>query len=294
MSDASFKVLLYLPAQGAAETEATIVEWRIGPGDPFEKGQVLADIESAKAVFEFEAPCAGTVIRLCRQDGEICPFSEPILEIITTDPEMKNWIAPAPAGAQEAAGAAARAEKENLASTIENIAVASSDAMAGNLLILGVGGYLPKRVVRNQELLEGFEKMTDDYIYQVTGIRERRWAAEGEKPSDMAYVAALEAIRKAAIAIKDIDAIIVATTTPDVAMPSTACILQDRLALSNVPAFDINAACSGFLYAIAMAQGMIRAGLASHVLTVGVDLQSRMLDRTDRDTYFIFGDGAGA
>jgi 3-oxoacyl-[acyl-carrier-protein] synthase-3 len=157
-----------------------------------------------------------------------------------------------------------------------------------------VGGYLPERVVTNADLLDSFPTLSSDYVYQVTGIRERRWAAEQEKPSDMAYLAALEAIRKAGIAIKDIDAVIVATTTPDVAMPSTACILQDRLNLGTVPAFDLNAACSGWLYAVSVAQGWIASGMARNILTVGVDMQSRLLDRKDHATCFIFGDGAGA
>jgi len=149
-------------------------------------------------------------------------------------------------------------------------------------------------VVTNAELIPAFPGLSNDYIYQVTGIRERRWATDDEKPSDMAYAASLEAIRKAGIAIRDIDAVIVATTTPDVAMPSTACILQDRLNLGPVPAFDLNAACSGWLFAVAMAQGMVASGMARNILTVGVDMQSRLLDRSDHATCFIFGDGAGA
>ena len=128
----------------------------------------------------------------------------------------------------------------------------------------------------------------------MTGIRERRWAAEDEKPSSMALQAALEAIRKSEIDVKEIDAIILATTTPDAAMPSTACILADQLGLSNVPAFDLNAACSGWLYAVAMARGMIVSGMARNVLAVGVDMQSRLLEPSDRNSIFLFGDGAGA
>ncbi len=160
--------------------------------------------------------------------------------------------------------------------------------------ILGVGGYLPERVVTNAELVRNFPEISEEYVYQVTGIRQRRWADESEKPSTMALKASLEAIRKSSIASKDIDAIILATTTPDAAMPSTACILQDRLCLPTIPAFDINAACSGWLYAVSMARGMILSGLARNVLTVGVDMQSRLLEPSDRSAYFIFGDGAGA
>ena len=110
----------------------------------------------------------------------------------------------------------------------------------------------------------------------------------------MAYQASLEAIRRSGISVSDIEAIIVATTTPDIAMPSTACILQDMLGVLGVLAFDINAACSGWLYAISVARGLICSQIAENVLVVGVDLQSQLLDKTDMGTYFLFGDGAGA
>ena len=162
------------------------------------------------------------------------------------------------------------------------------------VVIQGVGGYLPSRVVTNAELVKGFPELTDQYVYEVTGIRQRRWADDDERPSGMAFKASLEAIRNSGLDTRDIDAIIVATTTPDMAIPSTAAILQERLSLPTVPAFDLNAACSGWLYAVATARGMIVSGLARHVLTVGVEMQSRLLDAADRNAYFLFGDGAGA
>jgi 3-oxoacyl-[acyl-carrier-protein] synthase-3 len=281
MTDESFRLLLYLPAQGASEIEATIIEWFVSEGDRFDKGQRLAQAESAKSVFDFEAPCAGMVIRIRHLEGETVPLVEGVLEIETSDPAMKDWIPPAVGGA------------EALVSHSKPNDSPAKDEQQG-VVILGVGGYLPHRVVTNEELVRGFPEITEDYVYQVTGIRQRRWAAEGEKPSGMALAASLEAIRKSGIATKDIGAIIVATTTPDVAMPSTACILQDRLSLQSVPAFDLNAACSGWLYAVAVAQGMIRSGMVRTVLTVGVEMQSRLLHESDRNAYFIFGDGAGA
>jgi len=277
-----FRLPLYLPAQGAAETEATIIEWNVAEGDRFHKGDVLAQVDSAKSVFDFEAPCDGLAIRLLHLEGDTVSLSEPIMEIETSDPVMKDWIPPA-AGAEDP--------------VFHHKAAPAADAHAAGaqgVVILGVGGYLPRRVVTNAELVVDFPNISEEYVYQVTGIRQRRWAADGEKPSDMALKASLEAIRKAGIATKDIDAIILSTTTPDVAMPSTACILQDRLALHAVPAFDLNAACSGWLYAVAMARGMIFSGMARNILTVGVDLQSRLLDKSDQSAYFIFGDGAGA
>jgi 3-oxoacyl-(acyl-carrier-protein) synthase III len=276
-----FRMSLYLPAQGASETEATIIEWRVAEGDRFQRGQVLAQIDSAKSVFDFEAPCAGMVIHVLRQEGETLPLAEPLLEIETSDPAMREWIPPA-AGREEA------------------IVHAAADRTApprfhgGDVVIQGVGGYLPSRVVTNAELVRGFPELTDQYVYEVTGIRQRRWAEDDERPSGMAFKAALEAIRTSGIDTRDIDAIIVATTTPDMAIPSTAAVLQERLSLPTVPAFDLNAACSGWLYAVANARGLILSGLARHVLTVGVEMQSRLLDAADRNAYFLFADGAGA
>ena len=273
---------LYLPAQAASELEATIIEWYMAEGDSFSKGQALAQIDSAKSVFDFEAPCDGKIIRRMHLDGETVSLAEPIVEIETTDESMKNWIPPAvAAGRPEIAVLSAPASGQ------------SADA-GQDVVILGLGGYLPDRVVTNAELVQQFPEISEEYVYQVTGIKERRWADAGEKPSTMALKASLEAIRKSSIASKDIDAIILATTTPDAAMPSTACILQDRLCLPTIPAFDINAACSGWLYAVSMARGMIVSGLARNVLTVGVDMQSRLLDPSDRSAIFLFGDGAGA
>ncbi len=281
IQDEAFRLSLFLPAQGAAETEVVIIEWNVAEGDRFEAGQTLAQVDSAKSVFDFEAPCDGKVIRRLHLEGEPLALNEPVMEIETTDPAMRDWIPPAPAEAEIPSPAAARQ------------AAAPSGGMS-EVYLRGFGGYLPERVVTNEELAQRFPNISADYVYQVTGIRRRHWAADDEKPSDMAYAASLEAIRRSGVDAKDIDGIILATTTPDVAMPSTACIVQDRLSLRGIPAFDLNAACSGWLYAVSMAQGMIRSGLARHVLTVGVDMQSRLLDPDDQSAFFIFGDGAGA
>ena len=203
-------------------------------------------------------------------DGETVAYDEPVMEIETADQAMRDWIPPAAVAAEirvrQPAAAADPCGREG-----------------ESAVILGLGGYLPREVVTNAELVRDFPAISEEYVYQVTGIRQRHWAADDEKPSDMAYAASLEAIRKSGIATKDIDAIIVATTTPDVAMPSTACILQDRLSLGVIPAFDLNAACSGWLYAVSMARGMIISKMARNVLAVGVDMQSRLLDRSDRE-----------
>jgi 3-oxoacyl-[acyl-carrier-protein] synthase-3 len=281
MDSALFKMPLYLPAQGASEVDVTIIEWHVAEGDRFTKGQSLAQVDSAKSVFDFEAPCAGLVLRRCHLEGETIALTEPIMEIETDDPAMRDWIPPAAAVERPAARA-------------EPAAPPATTRWDEPIVFLGFGGYLPDRVVTNEELVRDFPDITPEYIYQVTGIRQRRWAAPDEKPSDMAYQAALDAIRRSQVDAKDIDAVIVATTTPDAAMPSTAAILQNRLNLQTVPAFDLNAACSGWLYASSIAHGMILSGIAHNVLTVGVDRQSQLLDTSDRSAYFLFGDGAGA
>ena len=282
MDATAFRMPLYLPAQGASELEATIIEWYVAEGDSFSKGQALAQIDSAKSVFDFESPCEGKVIRRMHLDGETVALSEPIVEIETADEGMKNWIPPAVAGERPEI-VVQRAFRSRI----------MRPRHGQEVVILGVGGYLPDRVVTNAELVRKFPEISEEYVYQVTGIRERHWAEENEKPSTMALKASLEAIRKSSIASKDIDAIILATTTPDAAMPSTACILQDRLCLPTIPAFDINAACSGWLYAVSMARGMIISGLARNVLTVGVDMQSRLLDPSDRSAIFLLATGPG-
>ena len=159
--------------------------------------------------------------------------------------------------------------------------------------IAGTGSYLPERVMHNKE----FEKLvdtSDEWIRERTGIKRRHIAADGETSSDMGLVAARAAIEASDISTSDIDLIIVATTTPDKVFPSTACIVQRRLDLHKIPAFDIHAACSGFIYALDVANRFVRTGGASNVLVIGSETYSRLLDWTDRGTCVLFGDGAGA
>jgi 3-oxoacyl-[acyl-carrier-protein] synthase-3 len=287
MDAAPFRMPLYLPAQGASETEATIIAWHLAEGDRFHKGDRLAEVDSAKSVFDFEAPCDGTVMRLLAAAGDTASYTEPVIEIETADASMRDWIPPA-AGVDDPSFQ--RTAPEPADSPRPQPEMPATGAVA----LSALGAYLPARVVANAELVRRFPAISEDYVEQVTGICRRHWAAEDEKPSDMALAAARDAIRNAGLQPADIGAIVLATTTPDVAMPSTACILQSRLGLHHVPAFDLNAACSGWLYAVSVAEGMIRSGTARHVLTVGVDLQSRLVDPEDQSACFIFGDGAGA
>ena len=159
--------------------------------------------------------------------------------------------------------------------------------------IAGTGGYLPEKILTNADL-ERMVDTTDEWIVSRTGIRERHIAAEGEFTSDLSLQAARRAIQAAGIVANDIDLIIVATTTPDRIFPSTACLMQDKLGISNCPAFDIQAVCSGFIYAMAIADNFIKTGAAKCALVVGAETMSRIADWTDRSNSILWGDGAGA
>ncbi|MCP5277009.1 MAG: ketoacyl-ACP synthase III [Thiobacillus sp.] len=160
--------------------------------------------------------------------------------------------------------------------------------------IIGTGSYLPARVLSNQDL-EALVETTSDWILDRTGIRQRHMAADGELTSDLALKAAERAIEAAEIDAGDIDLIIVATTTADRVFPSTACILQAKLGIGNgAPAFDVQAVCSGFVYAVSVADKFIRTGQARHALVVGAETLSRITDWTDRGNCILWGDGAGA
>lgn len=159
--------------------------------------------------------------------------------------------------------------------------------------IVGTGSYLPARVVTNEEVAAPLG-LPAGRIHRLTGIRERRWAAEGEAPSDMAVVAARRALESAGCAASEVDAIILSTTSPDSAFPSTACHVQRGLGCRGVGAFDVAASCSGFLYGLSMAQAMIQSGQTKTCLVASAEVKSRFLDPTDEATALLFGDGAGA
>ena len=159
-----------------------------------------------------------------------------------------------------------------------------------HVTITGLGGHVPERVITNHELAQLVDT-SDEWIVERTGIRERRIAAETEALSDISLPAAQQALEQAG---KDIDLLIVATVTPDMMFPSTAAILADRLGAADAAAYDLSAGCTGFMYGLAQAYGMVAAGLARRALVVGGDVLSRILDWTDRSTVVLFGDGAGA
>jgi len=159
--------------------------------------------------------------------------------------------------------------------------------------IVGTGSYLPSHILTNHDLAKRVDT-SDAWIRARTGIRERRIAAPAEQTSDLSEHAARAALAAAGIAPAEVDLIIVATTTPDMVFPATACILQAKLGVKGGPAFDVQAVCSGFVYALAVADRMVASGMARNALVVGAEIYSRILDWNDRGTCVLFGDGAGA
>ncbi|MEI6708745.1 MAG: beta-ketoacyl-ACP synthase III [Methylococcales bacterium] len=159
--------------------------------------------------------------------------------------------------------------------------------------VIGTGGYLPEKILTNEELSLSVDT-SDSWIYERTGIKSRRIASADETASSMAEIAARQAIEMAQIDPESIDLIIVATGTPDRVYPSTGCLLQKRLGVKHAVAFDIQAACSGSIFALSIADQYIKSGAAKTVLVVGAEVCSRIVDWTDRTTCILFGDGAGA
>lgn len=159
--------------------------------------------------------------------------------------------------------------------------------------IAGTGSYLPEKVLTNEDLSRIVDT-SDEWIHSRTGIRERHIAAEGQTTSDLGYLAALRALEAAGVDVSEIDLIVVGTTTPDLIFPSTACLIQNRLGALGCPAFDVNAACSGFIFALSVADNFIRSGSAKTALVIGAETLTRMVDWTERTTCVLFGDGAGA
>ena len=159
--------------------------------------------------------------------------------------------------------------------------------------ILATGSALPERVVTNFDL-EKMVDTSDEWIRTRTGIRERRVAADGETTGDLAFRAAEQALRDAGVKASELDMVVLGTTTPDIIFPATACLIQNRLGANGCMAFDVNAACSGFVYALGVANNFVRTGQVKKALVVGAETLTRMVDWSERETCVLFGDGAGA
>ena len=160
-------------------------------------------------------------------------------------------------------------------------------------VVVGCGGYLPEKILTNVELAQRLDT-SDEWIRDRSGITQRHIAAEGELTSDLAFAAAQSALGAAGVSVQDIDMILLATSTPDETFPATATVVQSKLGADNAMSFDIQAVCSGFVYALATADNFIKSGQAETAMVIGAETFSRILDWQDRGTCVLFGDGAGA
>jgi 3-oxoacyl-[acyl-carrier-protein] synthase III len=165
--------------------------------------------------------------------------------------------------------------------------------LSAGVKIVGVGHYAPPRIVTNHDL-EAWLDTSDEWITTRTGMKRRHWASDAEGTSDLASAAASAALMHAGLTARDIDCFIVATVTPDFYFPATACLVASRLGVAEKAAFDIAIACSGFIYGLTVASGLIRSGVYRRIMLIGAETLSKILDKEDRSTAILFGDGAGA
>lgn len=368
----SFIIDIPVPSMGATVSELTLIDLFIESGATIAKGERLAEFESDKSVFDYEAPCAGDVKQVFCRAGDILASGAPFLRIETTDASLKHLAVaagaeapveavaagatadlgarvglasarngspgrPTPAGgartatlAPERTGPvwtprAAKLARENglepegvlnIGATGPGGRVSGEDVLtylssravgrpsetvepAGSpadltVCVAGIGYAVPKTIRSNQDILKAFPDMTEDEIIRITGIKQRYYADESESATSLSQTAVEHALGQAGIGVEEIDGVIVATIIPDQPVPSAASALARALGIDKALAFDINAACSGWLYALEVGRTLIIGGSARNLLVVTAELLSRITNPKDHATAFLFGDGAGA
>ncbi|CAM3073969.1 beta-ketoacyl-ACP synthase 3 [Rariglobus hedericola] len=360
----TFLIDVAIPSMGATVSELTVIDIKVVSGVHIAKGEKIAELESDKSVFEFEAPCDGTIEIVQARAGDILPSGSPFLRIRTADISLKNLqvkddapvvakpltpapatvsVAPAPvvakigtpastpSGLQWTPRAAKLAQEAGLdPATLTGIAatgpggrvsgdditaylaanpkaagsglstlssqLSSSAPAAGaeTVCIAGVGYAVPKNVRPTSEILKAFPGRTEAEMHKLTGIHERRYADADESATSLAATAVNHALAQAGMTAAQIDGIILATIIPDQPVPSMASALARLLGCTKALAFDVNAACSGWLYALEVGRAFIRGGTAKNVIVVTAELLSRITNPNDHETAFLFGDGAGA
>lgn len=363
----TFLIDVPIPSMGATVNELTIIDVMVNPGDRFAKGDKIAELESDKSVFEFEAPCDGALSALQVRAGDIVPSGSPFMRIETSDISLKHLeakesapvavkpgstspatITNAPATAAVAGAAAPGASSPAPAASagpkwtpravklireagldpdtitditatgpagrvsgddVDRYLAAQSSAPAAapgsgpaaappsldqTVCIAGVGYAVPKNVRSTKDVLKEFPGRTEEEMIKLTGIRERRYAGEGETATDLAVTAVQHAVEQAGVDLTSIDGVIMATLIPDQPVPAMASALAQKLGINSALAFDLNAACSGWLYALEVGRSLILSGGPKNVIVVTAELLSRITNPKDHETAFLFGDGAGA
>jgi 3-oxoacyl-(acyl-carrier-protein) synthase III len=354
----TFLIDVPIPSMGATVSELTVIDIKVVAGARITKGEKIAELESDKSVFEFEAPCEGVIAAVQARAGDILPSGAPFLRIETTDISLKNLevkgaVAPvaapvpgaAPATVPVKASAPAAAVSSGLQwtpraaklaqeagldpATLTGIAATgpggrvsgdditaylAANPVAGGaglcaasaqnaapvasqnetVCIAGVGYAVPKNVRPTSEILKAFPGRTEAEMHKLTGIHERRYADPDESATKLASIAVNHALTQAGMTAAQIDGIVLATIIPDQPVPSMASALAKLLGCPKALAFDVNAACSGWLYALEVGRAFIRGGTAKNVIVVTAELLSRITNPNDHETAFLFGDGAGA
>ncbi|HZP61213.1 MAG TPA: beta-ketoacyl-ACP synthase 3 [Opitutaceae bacterium] len=369
----TFLIDVPVPAMGATVNELTIIDLKVEAGSRIAKGEKIAELESDKSIFDFEAPCDGVVTEIKGRAGDILPSGAPFLRIETGDaslrhlqakaetggrkpeagnptPEVRSlkaetkaqngsvdsqsaiqnpkskvapvtcaaWtpralklaeeagLDPATLGGIDATGPGGRISGDDVVRFLEKhqngahaaqpaaTAGAWNPCAAETVCIAGVGYAVPKAVMPNCELLKEFPDKTEAEIIKLTGIRERRYAAEGETATSLAVTAVQHALEQAKMSVQAIDGVIMATLLPDQPVPSMASALARQLGIPHALAFDLNAACAGWLYALEVGRAFIHGGTAKNLIVVTAELLSRITNPKDHNTAFLFGDGAGA
>ena len=356
----TFLIDVLIPSMGATVSELTVIDIKIAPGARITKGEKIAELESDKSVFEYEAPCDGVVEAIQARAGDILPSGSPFLSIQTTDISLKHLTAkaenkapkpaikehkplaaPAPVSAPAAAAApvpsglqwtpraanlareagldpatltgieatgpggrvsgdditrylATRPAASGLSTLSSQLSTSAPAASAETVCIAGIGYAVPKNVRATSDILKSFPGRTEAEMVKLTGIKERRYADADESATSLAATAVNHALAQAGMTAAQIDGIVLATIIPDQPVPSMASGLAKLLGCPKALAFDINAACSGWLYALEVGRAFIRGGTAKNVIVVTAELLSRITNPNDHETAFLFGDGAGA
>lgn len=375
----SFLIDVPMPSMGATVNELTIIDLKVEPGSVVRKGQIIAELESDKSVFEYESPCDGELVAVRCRAGDIVPSGGPFLRLRTADVSLQHLkaadadapipaapvprsspsvaasvlapasaaapsvpaakaplatVPPAPAAnatrggagpgwtpraiklAQEAGldpatltdvpatGPGGRVSGDDFAQYLQRrgagaatptaAPVSVMSAASDTVCIAGVGYAVPKNVRPTSEILKAFPDRTEEEMIKLTGIKERRYAGEDETATSLAVTAVRRALEQSGTALSDIDGVIMATIIPDQPVPAMASALARELGIPGVFAFDLNAACSGWLYALEVGRSLISGGAARRIIVVTAELLSRITNPTDHETAFLFGDGAGA
>jgi pyruvate/2-oxoglutarate dehydrogenase complex dihydrolipoamide acyltransferase (E2) component len=342
-----FLIDVPVPSMGATVNELTIVDIKVQPGARVAKGEKIAELESDKSVFEFEAPCDGVIAEINCRAGDILPSGAPFLRIETADASLRHLEAKADGGRRtvdggrktepavaasvpvfeskienpkskiqwtpratklvqeagldpatlvdlEATGPGGRVSGDDVArylaarpalrvSQIPNLkSEITVSAGAETVCIAGLGYAVPKNVMSNREILKEFPGRTEAEIVKLTGIKERRHAEDDESAADLAAIAVQHALAQAGMPVQEIDGIIMATLIPDQPVPSMASKLAKLLGIPHALAFDLNAACSGWLYALEVGRAFICSGTAKKILVVTAELLSRITNPKDK------------